>query len=59
MIISAAQVWYISKVYPERVTKQEAEDCIEWQNMSEDNKSYWIIAAKILQKFSLFIYRSL
>jgi hypothetical protein len=29
MIISAAQVWYISKVYPERVTKQEAEDCID------------------------------
>jgi len=48
MSLSAAQVWYIAQVYPERVTHAEAAVAYEYEIRTETDRTYWEAAAKCL-----------
>jgi len=46
--ITAAQVWYVARVYPERVSDAEARKPYEREVQTEDDRSYWEAAAQVL-----------
>jgi hypothetical protein len=46
--LSAAQVWYVAHVYPERVTPEEAQASHDLEVKTEADRTYWIAAARVL-----------
>jgi hypothetical protein len=47
-MITAAQAWYVARVYPERVTDAEARRDFEQEIISEAERTYWESAARVL-----------
>jgi len=45
MMITAAQVYYITRVYPERITQAEALEVYECDIKTEEDITYWEAAA--------------
>lgn len=52
MMITAAQLYYITKVYPEKVTHVEALEVYERYIKTDDDKSYWDAAATVVNKIT-------
>ena len=48
--LTAAQVWYVARVYPERVTDVEAREPYEKEVQTEADRSYWEVAARVLNE---------
>ena len=50
MNITPAQLYYITKVYPETVTEEEALPVYQENVITPANRSYWESAANIVNK---------
>ncbi|HET7641728.1 MAG TPA: hypothetical protein VFK47_23655 [Ktedonobacteraceae bacterium] len=48
--LTAAQVWYITRVYPETVTEAEVIEDYDKEVTTEADRSYWEATANILNK---------
>jgi hypothetical protein len=46
--LTAAQIWYITQLYPERVSEQQAQEAFSKAGLDHDDTSYWIAAANVL-----------
>jgi len=46
--LTAAQVYYVTHVYPERVTDREARGTYDIAILTADDRSYWESAARVL-----------
>ncbi len=46
--ITAAQLWYVSRVYPERVTDEEAKRDFDIRVTKEADVAYWESAARVV-----------
>jgi hypothetical protein len=46
--ITAAQVWYVAHVYPEHVTDEEARESYDFDVRTGADRTYWEVAAKVL-----------
>lgn len=51
-MLTGPQVWYVAKVYPERVGAEEAEAEPRWRNLNDDDQDYWRAAANVLNDLS-------
>lgn len=49
-MLTGAQVYYISTIYPETVTHEEASEDTGWNELSREDKYYWDVSADILTK---------
>ena len=49
-MITAAQLYYITNVYPECITHKEALEEYERNIKTEEDRSYWEAAATIVNK---------
>lgn len=52
MMITAAQLYYITHVYPERITHIEALEEYERDVKTEDDRSYWEAAATTINELT-------
>lgn len=52
MSLTAAQVYYVVKIYPERVTDAEAREAYEQEVTEEADVSYWEATAKVLTELA-------
>ena len=53
MTLTAAQVWYVTRVYPERVTHEEASPAYDEHVTYTDDRAYWDSAARVLNELAL------
>lgn len=52
MMITAAQVYYIAHVYPEKITHAEASEVYERDVKTKDDRSYWEAAANVINELT-------
>lgn len=50
--LTGAQVWYVCKVYPETITRDEAQVLFDRDILDETDRSYWEAAASALNKIA-------
>ena len=51
-MLTDAQVWYVTKVYPERISDAEARPQFDDVVTGEDDRSFWRAAAAALNALS-------
>ncbi len=47
-LITPEQLWYVTQVYPEHVTIEEATECFGKRVKTSSDISYWQAAAKVI-----------
>jgi len=47
-MLTAAQVYYVARVYPERVSVDEAQPVFDADVKDQNSRSYWEAAAEVL-----------
>ena len=51
-MLTGSQVWYVTKIYPERVSTEESDQLPAWKELSLDDKDFWRAAARVLSDLS-------
>ena len=51
--LTAAQVYYVVKVYPETISDAEAREVYEQEVTAEEDRSYWEATARVLSQLCL------